>query len=365
MKSPQEVMQQVVEKLNLPIDEVQNKYNELLADMQKFYPEGNEQGWQEKATKNLITFYRTNTAEFKNTKKMQALVYAISPVQYSNRGRIEKAVKAYIENPQEAITSGIVKLDQFLQPIAIDTSKTFGAKGGKNPNFGQPLNPDSQRKNVFVLAVVDGVLKKAMFDLKNENVNYNFPLNTPIEMNPSVGIQNDKPELPLYMKKNFRIQDGQSATQEETYNLIRQNVEIVHVKDIEKIAKHAREKKLWNVMVGVEGVIADMKKGNDGLWRLTLTEESDDLTDMNLMQVKVSEELGYLVDFGVYSKVLVIGAPWVMGEGEENKLIGLNAFNILCSEKIKVDVQPVATAPTDAVGGAGSFSEFNTMRKVD
>ena len=71
-------------------------------------------------------------------------------------------------------------------------------------------------------------------------------------------------------------------------------------------------------------------------------EESTDLTNIYDLMIKVPEELDSLVNFNQWSKVLVIGSPWVMTNSQDGtKMIGMTAYNIIVKDLVKVERQPI------------------------
>ena len=90
---------------------------------------------------------------------------------------------------------------------------------------------------------------------------------------------------------------------------------------------------------------------------------NNDLSNGIRIPREMTPDLAYLLDFGKFSTVYVLGNPWHI-KNENTDLLGMTAHNIICLER----AMPEQTNPAQAgdvsvkVPEGGTFDDFNNIQ---
>ncbi|MCK9459912.1 MAG: hypothetical protein M0R80_09770 [Proteobacteria bacterium] len=99
-----------------------------------------------------ILYMKISLAKRSGGEKAKAVIVSITSYRDVNFPSKKHALNKYAENPQLALTEGLVRLDENRQPIPIYSKEFFDAKKTqKNPNFRKDIEEELKREGILLI----------------------------------------------------------------------------------------------------------------------------------------------------------------------------------------------------------------------
>ena len=134
------------EKLSVPVEEIQSEFDNLLIEEKEIHKDLDDEGQQKRALQRLALLYKKQLRS--PAIGFEGMVIGVSDIFDTVRKMRSEAIKAFNENQQNAIETGIT--NETGTPL--DTREVFGT-GRENPQFGKPLPEHSYIRNVVGVAL--------------------------------------------------------------------------------------------------------------------------------------------------------------------------------------------------------------------
>jgi len=198
MVDVEKILQNIAKKSGTEMGKLREEYNTVLQKV----PPGDKR--EEKALKELNKVFSVGRSP---AVSYEGIILGIGQLGDYAKTRIAKAMEAYQNDPQSAISQGMVKLEGD-EVIVLDNRAEF-SPGKPNNNFGKPLGHGYNRTCV-ALVKEDGVYQLATVELRGKHATEQLPpLNTLLKFRANGGIEDG-------------LRTSESATKWETLEIVEQ-----------------------------------------------------------------------------------------------------------------------------------------------
>jgi len=367
-----ELIQQVIQKEIANKEEAEKEYERFTEEAKKQFsflsPEQ-----QEERTQIMFTNYFKALSK-SNLKTFEGVILKSSGKEFITKRRIEKIMREYNENPEQAIQDSKIQLKNG-QPVAVDNTKYFNAgkpNQRENPNYGKELDENNVQKIVEGIVMFDGEEKKFILTLRGDIVyKLKVPLLKPVRMKLAMGQSADADTLRLYAQRNSKF-DILTERKIDVIKMVEKYYisQQLNISDIEEAVKQAG-KQSYNLIKLIKGQVLELNLSPkaDGTGGFRLMEEKVGFEGkINDCRVKIPEEWLEEIEFGEFSTVYVLGTPWAFKpQGQDNMVIGITANGIYPIVKVKPEQEANGIDKTD-MNGNGEVKgneEFNDFNKID
>jgi len=329
----QERLQLIASKSGKTLAEVQNAYSEAVNTLPPNLTPGQKEKYALKRVNNDFLVNTRSTAV-----AFEAVLIGAGPIRDLMTKIRNDAMTAYQQNPQQALTSGIVSFDTATSTVKVlDNRATIN--GQPNKNFGKP-----RPEKMLVREVIGAFRKpgeqnytKGKMTLWNQQANIAIPMGKLIGVKANGDIVNGEYKLRSSINTQFDIK--QELTREEVLRIIDNTFE----KDFkvlgECLAYHNSLKntdKFFDRIVVTEGTVAfvNLATKEGGKHRVSLTDDTMPENSRAIV-VWIENNLGKMIDFGRGS-IITIVAQTGTGKGWDSELkiptneevLQLNAYSV-------------------------------------
>lgn len=168
-------VKQVSKDFNVTEEVAKVALDELYTTVKKLLPGESDDVYDYVVMQKIGEKFKTATsgggleyAKEKGAKEFNVVVLGISKAKDQNEFNKRKCWTAFKEDPNAALTAGLVTLSAEKKPIPMDNKRTFD-NGEANPNFGKPI---AYKRSVDMIVSMDGDIYLARGDVDGVHVGY-------------------------------------------------------------------------------------------------------------------------------------------------------------------------------------------------
>ncbi len=331
------------EKLSIPVEEIQNEFNNILANEKQSHPNNDDEAQQKRALQRLVLLYKKQLRS--PAIGFEGMIIGIGDLFDTVKRLRTSALDIYRENPQEAIANNVV--NENGEPL--DTREVFGT-GRQNSGFGKPLPEHSYIRNVIGIALrtnVQEAPKMFSMTLNGSAAELcNAPMFVPVKFRAINKSDENSDKFVLNGSSVTRFEQSDKIKMPSPLEVLKKTCGEMFV-PIEKAEQyHQQNKDDFNRLALFEGDVSIISEEptQTGSKMMIIEDPNQSLEDIGIpgMTCWVPKVQVDNIDFAEGSKVIVVGRT-AQGKSRENPNelgdVMLNVLGVYSIPEFKVELE--------------------------
>lgn len=252
--------------------------------------------------------------------------------------RLIAEIERRLQSNPEAVLGKNVIIDETGNKVYIDLREKL-PNGRDNPNYGKEIKPLLIRTAIFIarpLDEIDGEWRLAVMDLVGENVDKIPPLGQPVKFRALDRGVLEENILHLRASKVTRYIPTETELP-PVIDLLRMLDEWkAEIRDLIDYHDAVADRRVRIAIV--EGDVTDITTSRDGRTILRIVDETMDILDDPIM-VWTNDVSGSGIDFGIGTRVIIVGTINVRTNNEGKTRASINAWSIFADPELTMPVE--------------------------